>query len=913
MYLSFNEIKQRAIDFSNKWSDAYSEISDAKSFWDDFFTVFGISRKRIASFEYPVRNNNKLGYIDLFWKGTLVVEHKSKGKSLDKAYSQALAYFSGLTDEDLPKYVIVSDFATFRIYNLEIDSTYFQFPLTDLYKNIHIFSFITGYKKIEFKEEEDINIEAGKLIGKLYVYLKECNSDTNSLSILLIRILFCLFADHTGIWQKNHFQYYILQNTKIDGSDLGAHLNLIFDILDIDFESRPNKLSEDLNYFPYINGGLFKGRFNTIFFDKNTRDILIECCKFNWSEISPVIFGTIFQNAMDSETRDKLGIHYTSEKDILKLLEPLFLTDLKNKYNSYKYNKQKLEILLKEIQNIKILDPACGCGNFLILSYRELRLLQTEILKSIALLNGKYSNEPHLQLNFKVISSVLDVDSMFGFEIDGLASRIAQVALWLVDHQLNTTISLEFNENCVRLPLKKSPNIYNINALRVDWNDYVDINSITYIVGNPPYIPSNNRSREQMKDMEIVFNGTGFKNFRKLDYVCSWFYKTAEFIKYTSIKAAFISTNSITQGEQVSYLWKPLINNSLIINFAHRTFSWKNGLSNDASVFVIIIGFSYINNTNKVIYEYDTPNSLPHLLIANNINPYLLDKPNIIVDSRKNPLSPFTPKAIKGSMPNDNGHLLLSNEEKILVCTEFPGIEKFIKPYLGAYDILNKVQRWCLWLKDYSIEEFIKYKFIKDRVELVIDYRRGLYNKSKKANIKKALELPYLFENTKQPTFNYIIVPRVSSEKRKYIPMKICSKEEIVSDSCIAIYTDDKYILGVLMSSMHMAWVRNYCGRLKNDFRYSITLCYNTFPFIYPSENDKAKIITLVEEIIQIRSNYQNLSLAELYNPLYSPKELIKIHKKLDIAVEKLYFNKRLDSDEKRVDLLLEHYFTLTN
>lgn len=344
-----------------------------------------------------------------------------------------------------------------------------------------------------------------------------------------------------------------------------------------------------------------------------------------------------------------------------------------------------------------------------------------------------------------------------------------------------------------------------------------------------------------------------------------------------------------------------------------KHFAWKNGLSNDASVFVVIIGFSFMNNTNKIIYEYDNPNSLPHIIVTSNINPYLLNKPNTIVNSRTTLLSSLTPKAVKGSMPNDNGHLLLSNKEKIAVCNEFPGIEKFIKPYLGAYDILNNNQRWCLWLTDYSIEEFPKYKFIKDRISLVITYRKNLYNKSRKSNIKKALELPYLFENTKQPPSNYIIIPRVSSEKRKYIPMKICSKEEIVSDSCIAVYSDDKYILGILMSSMHMAWVRTYCGRLKNDYRYSITLCYNTFPFIYPSANEKTKIIILVEEMIEIRSNYPNLSLAEMYNSLYSPKELIKIHKRLDLAVEKLYSNKKLDSDEKRVAILLEHYFSLSH
>lgn len=913
MYLPFTEIKQRAIDFSHKWSDAYSEISDAKSFWDDFFTIFGLSRRRMASFEYPVKNNNKLGYIDLFWKGTLVVEHKSKGKNLDKAYSQALDYFSGLDDEDLPKYVIVSDFANFRIYDLEADSTYYQFPLIDLYKNTHVFSFITGYKKIKFKEEEHINIDAGKLIGRLYISLKELNSDNINLSILLIRILFCLFADHTGIWQKNHFQYYILQNTKVNGSDLGPHLNLIFDILDTNIDLRPSKLNEDLSIFTYINGGLFREKLPTPFFDKNTRDILIECCKFNWSEISPVIFGTIFQSAMATETRDLLGVHYTSEKDILKLLEPLFLNDLRAKYNLCKYNKDKLEKLLEEIRNIKILDPACGCGNFLILSYRELRILQSDILKSIILLNGKYSNSPHLQLKFNELSSMLDVDSMYGFEIDELASRITQVALWLVDHQLNTTISLEFNEDCIRLPLKKSPKIYNVNALRINWNEYVDISTLSYIISNPPYIPANNRTDEQIYDMNHVFNKTSFKNFRKLDYVCSWFFKAGELIKSTSIKAAFISTNSITQGEQVAYLWQPLINMGVIINFAHKTFSWRNGLSNDASVFVIIIGFSYISNTDKVIYEYDTPQSLPHLLNVSNINPYLLDRPNIIVNSRRTPLSSFTPRTVKGSMPNDDGHLLLSNNEKNYVCDSFPGIEKFIRRYIGSYDMLNNIQRWCLWLADSSLEEYKDYKFIRDRLDLVKNYRVNLYKKAPKNSLKKIIDTPYLFQTLQQPPCNYIAIPAVSSEKRRYIPLKICSKNEILSNSAMAVYSDDHYILGVLMSSMHMTWVKAYCGRLKSDYRYSTTLCYNTFPFIKPSEIERNKIVTLVDLMLEIRSTYKKLSLAEMYDPLYMPKELIEVHKKLDTTVEKLYSKKRLDSDYKRMNVLIDHYFSLLN
>lgn len=914
MSLSFVEIKQRAIEFSYKWANTTSELSDAKSFWDDFFNVFGLSRKRIATFEYAVeKSNHKLGYIDLFWKGTLVVEHKSRGKNLTKAYSQALEYFQGLPEEDLPKYVIVSDFELFRIYDLESDSSYSQFHLNELYKNIHLFHFITGYKKIPLKQEEHINIEAGELIGQLYKALCNINSPKNDLSIMLVRILFCLFADHTGIWQKNHFQYYILQNTKLDGSDLGLHLNLIFDILNTKDSERIPSLNEDLNIFTYINGGLFKERLPTTFFNEITRNILLDCCKFNWGEISPVIFGSIFQSAMSPEKRDELGVYYTSETDILKLLNPLMLDELNQNFKSYMYNKKKLEDLLNEINNIQILDPACGCGNFLILSYRELRLLQASILKQISILNGKYINEPHLQLRYTLDSVILDVDSMHGFEIDMLAAMIAKVALWLVDHQLNTNISLEFSEDCIRIPLKKSAHIVNKNSLEINWNDYVDTNKLTYIVGNPPYIPSNNRNERQKHDMELTFKGLIYKNYGKLDYVCAWYAKAANLIKNTSIKVAFISTNSITQGEQVQYLWEPLMNKGIVINFAHRTFMWKNGLSNDASIFVVIIGFSFLNNSPKLLYDYETPISEPHLIQCKNINPYLLNKPSIIIKSANKPLSLDTPLAKKGSMPNDHGHLILSNKEKIQLCKSYPGIDEFIKPYISSKSMLNNEKRWCIWLKDSKIEDWKHYSFIVSRVSKVREYRQNLYNQKNKSNIKKAMEYPYLFENTKQPATDYICIPRHSSSNRKYIPIKFCDKNEIISDSCIAVHSNDKYILGILMSSMHMAWVKEYCGRIKNDFRYSITLCYNTFAFITPTPSQKEHIINLVNNILSIRDSYKNVCLADLYNPLYNHKNLIDAHNKLDNAVQKLYSKRKLDTDSSKIDVLINSYFELIN
>jgi len=908
--LSFNDIKQRAIEFSYKWKDCSSERSEAQSFWNDFFNVFDISRKRVASFEKPVRKNgSKIGYIDLFWKNNLVVEHKSKGKSLDKAYSQAIDYFEGLSDDELPKYVIVSDFQNFRIYDLEKDGVFTQFTLENFYTHIYLFSFITGYKKINFKDDAIVNIQAGELLGKLYVSLKDNNFNEHDLSLLLIRILFCLFADHTGIWAKNHLQYYILQNTKEDGSDLGLHLNLIFETLNTDYTNRQSNLHEDLQCFRYINGGLYKQRISTAIFTKNSRSLLLNCCSYDWSQISPVIFGSIFQSAMSSYKRQQLGIHYTSERDTLKVIEPLILNDLRLKFNYNLHSLNKLNELLKETSKLRILDPACGCGNFLILTYREIRLLQIDILKQIALLNGKYFNEYHIQQQIIGWNGIiLDVDSMYGFEIDELAVRISQVALWLIDHQLNSLMALEFGIPYERLPLKKIANIFNVNALKIDWNTYVNKKSLSFIVGNPPYLPSNNRSDKQREDMDLVFNKNEFKfkKYKRLDYVCAWYVKASSYIKGTSIKVGYVSTNSITQGEQVELLWEPLLDKGIIINLAHRSFKWKNGLSNDASVYVCVIGFAYSNDISKKLYDYDTPTSEPLLKICSNINPYLLDKPNIIVKSRTKPINKLImPLASKGSMPNDGGNLILNNDEKIEFCLKYPESSKYIRPFISAYTMLRDILRWCIWLQHLDLIEIKKNPFLYDRIQRVFEYRK---NKSKS---KRALSYPYLFETIKQPSFNYIIIPRHTSENRTYIPIKICDKDSIVNDSCTVIHSSDSYILGVLMSSMHMAWVKEFAGRLKGDYRYSSKLCYNTFPFLTPNEKQREDIANCVSDILKVRSNSKH-SLAQLYDANLISKELLLAHKKLDRVVEKLYLKKgSFVDDRKRINVLLDHYFNL--
>ena len=637
--------------------------------------------------------------------------------------------------------------------------------------------------------------------------------------------------------------------------------------------------------------------------------MLLDCSAFDWSQISPVIFGSIFQSAMDPSKRQQLGIHYTNERDTIKVIEPLILNNLRIKFNLNLHNLNKLDELLKETSKIKILDPACGCGNFLILTYREIRLLQIDILKQIAFLNGKYSDEYHIQQQFlSWTSSILNVDSMYGFEIDELAVRISQVALWLVDHQLNSLMSLEFGIPYERLPLKKIANIYNVNALEIEWNSYVNKKDLSFIVGNPPYVPSNKRSDKQRKDMDLVFNKNTikFNNYKRLDYVCAWYVKASCYIKGTTINVGYISTNSITQGEQVESLWEPLLANGININFAHKSFKWKNGLSNDASVYVCVIGFAYYNVVDKKLFTYDTPASEPLIKICSNINPYLLDKPNIIVKSRTTPINKLImPLASKGSMPNDDGNLILNNDEKIEFCSKYPDLSKYIRPFISAYTMLRDIPRWCIWLMNSDLVEIKKNPFLYNRIERVLEYRK---NKSKS---KSALLYPYLFETTRQPTSNYIVIPSHTSENRPYIPIKICDKNSIVNNSCIFIHSSDSYIFGVLMSSMHMAWVKEFAGRLKGDYRYSSKLCYNAFPFLVPNEKQRENITNCVSDILNIRSKSKH-SLAELYDTHLISKELLLAHRKLDRVVEKLYFKRNsFIDDRKRIEVLLEHYFDL--
>jgi hypothetical protein len=893
MPLSWNEIKNRAIKFSKEWENVSSEKAEAKTFWDEFFDVFGITRRRVASFEEPVKKlGDKQGFIDLFWKGTLIVEHKSEGKDLDKAYNQALDYFPGILEEELPKFVLVSDFKRFRLYDLE-ENTEKQFNLIELHQNINLFDFILGIKKQKYKEEDPVNIEAAELMGLLHDSLKENGFTGHKLEVFLVRILFCLFADDTGIFPKGQFQYFIETRTRKDGFDLGSQIRQIFEILNTSEEERQKNLDEDLNIFPYVNGKLFEEDLPTPSFDSSMRADLIQCCLFDWSKISPAIFGSLFQSVMDQEKRRDLGAHYTSEKNIMKVVTGLFLDELNDEFKRYKNDIKKLEIFLDKISKLKFLDPACGCGNFLIISYRELRLLEIEILQRI------FKISPTEQ--FPLGLSRIDVDCMYGIEIEEFPARIAEVAMYLIDHQMNLKLSETFGSYYRRLPLKKAPNIHNENALRVDWNEVIPKEQCNYILGNPPFVGSKLQNNEQRTELKTILNE--IENSGVLDYVTGWYIIANKYIKNTKIKVAFVSTNSISQGEQVGILWNYLFSQQIKIHFSHRTFKWDNEARGKAHVYVVIIGFANFDVDKKYLFDYETIISEPHKIMVKNINPYLIDGNDIVVTHTQTSICDV-PKMNFGNMPLDGGNLILSDEEKLKFVKEEPNAKKFIKPLISAKEFLNNQKRWCLWLVDAQPNEMKEMPLVIERIKKVKEFR----NNSIAPSTRKFSTTPSLFRDRNNPS-TCIVIPRVSSENRKYIPIGFFNKNYIISDTCMAIPFGTLYHFGILTSEIHMAWVKYVCGRLESRYRYSKDIVYNNFPWPENSSKEKIKKVEeLAQEVLNVRKEYPDSSLADLYDPIAMPKKLVDVHKHLDKAVDLCYRPQPFPTELSRLEFLFDLY-----
>ena len=899
MALSWNEIKDRALKFTKEWEGESRERAEKDTFWNEFFNVFGISRRRLATFEEPVKKlNNKQGFIDLFWKGTLLVEHKSKGKNLDAAFEQATDYFHGIKEHELPKYLLVSDFEKFKLYDLD-DKKQYEFEIKDFHKNIKLFGFIAGYQKRTFKDEDPVNIKAAELMGKLHDQLEESGYEGHPLEVFLVRLLFCLFADDTGIFEKDTFKEFIEVKTNEDGSDLGAWLAQYFQVLNTPADKRLKNLDEHLAAFPYVNGKLFEEPLPIAAFNSKMREIILECSSLDWGKISPAIFGSMFQSVMNPEERRNLGAHYTSEKNILKLIKPLFLDEFQAEFQKVKSNKNKLREFHQKLGTLKFLDPACGCGNFLIIIYRELRLLELDILKIL------HDGQQVLDISHIMI---VDVDQFYGIEYDEFPVRIAEVALWLMDHQMNLRISEAFGMYYARLPLKKSATIVHGNALRTEWTDIVPKSEISYILGNPPFYGKKEQTTEQKEDMKSTFRGV--KGAGVLDYVTAWYLKASKVIAGTDIKVGFVSTNSIAQGEQTGILWNELFNNyGIKILFAHRTFKWKNEAKGNAAVHVVIIGFANFDLKDKFLFEYEDIQGEPHIKKVRNINPYLVEGEDLTINSRSKPISPVSPMNY-GSMPIDHGHLILSDDEKTKFIKEEPFIEPLIRKYSGGYEFINKKDRWCLWLVDVDPKLIKKSKHVLERVNLTKLFR----DSSKRGATQKLASTPTLFGEIRQPNTSYLIIPKVSSENRKYIPIGILSADIISSGSLLVVPNSSLYEFGVLTSEMHMAWVKYACGRMKSDYQYSASIVYNNYPWPKePSEKNKSAVETKAQKVLDIRADFPESSLADLYDPLTMPPKLVKAHQELDRAVDLCYRPQAFTNEAARIEYLFDLYSKYTN
>lgn len=895
MALSWNEIKDRAVRFSKEWENTTNEEADAKSFLDAFFDVFGITRKKIGTFEHRVKKlSDADGYIDLLWKGTILVEMKSRGKNLNKAFQQAIDYTHGLKQNELPKYVLVCDFYYFRLYDTE-EQTTLEFTLNDLVQNVQSFGYLLGYQKKTYKEQDPANIKAAELMGKLHDRLEEIGYEGHPLEVYLVRILFCLFAEDTTIFDKQQFQDFIENRTADDGSDLAGKIQELFQVLNTPKEKRFKNLDEQLNDFPYVNGKLFEEVLPSASFDTKMRLALLDCCYIDWSKISPAIFGSMFQSVMNPKERRNLGAHYTSESNILKLIKPLFLDELWTEFESIKGNKNKLPEFHKKISQLKFLDPACGCGNFLVITYRELRLLELEVLRAT------YKSGQGV-LDIREIMW-LDVDMMCGIEYEEFPARIAEVAMWLMDHQMNMMISNEFGQYFARLPLKKSAKIEHGDALETDWEDVISKDKLSYIIGNPPFIGS--KIMSQFQRNQIVKEFDNIQGCGVLDYVTGWYLKAAKYIQNTTIKVAFVSTNSIVQGEQTSILWGQMLNKyGIKIHFAHRTFRWSNEAKGNAAVYCVIIGFANFDTNNKRLFEYEDIKGEAHEIKAKNINPYLIDAKDSFITKRTNPLC-NVPKMYKGSQPTDGGNFLFTENEKNEFLLKEPKALKFIKPLISAYEFINGEKRYCLWLVDAEPSDLKKLPLLLHRIEGV----RSMRLKSTKQATVKWADQPTLFTENRQPKSNYILIPSHSSENRKYIPMGFMTENDILNNSCLSIPNATLYHFGVLHSIMHLSWIKTTCGRIKSDFRYSNEIVYNNYPW---PENPTEKQIKIIEEkaqnVLDVRALFPASSLADLYSPLTMPPALVKAHNELDKAVDAAYSKQTFSSEAKRMEFLFELY-----
>ncbi len=925
MPLSWNEIRNRAILFSKEWAGAKREAGERQTFWNEFFQVFGMRRRTVATFEEPVKKlSGDWGFIDLFWPSHLLVEHKSLGGNLDKAEAQGMDYIRALHDSgrerDVPRWLIVSDFARIAVHDLEPEQDpkaplfnrlppSVEFPLANLHRYIHHFAFIAGYTYHKVRADDPANFEATQLMCDLHDALQEGGYTGHGLKRFLVRILFCLFAEDNGIFPPKAFELFLRDRTAEDGSDLGVRLEQLFYVLNTAPAQRHKDLDEELRQLPWVNGELFAERLDFADFNSDMRKRLLGCCCFRWDTISPAIFGSLFQAVMDSKERRQIGAHYTAEKNILKLIHALFLDELRAEFESIKADRStrrvaRLQEFHARLAELRFFDPACGCGNFLVLTYRELRNLELEILVEL------FGPQRRLSLDEVYRLSKLNVDHFYGIEIEEFPARIAEVALWLTDHQANMTLSQQFGQFYDRLPLRASPHIRVGNALHLDWREVLPPAECSYILGNPPFVGKKEQNSVQKADMDLILGQV--KGAGVLDYVCAWYMKAAEYIRTCPIRVAFVSTNSITQGEQVGIIWKELLERYHVeIQFAHRTFPWESEARGKAHVHVVIIGFGTPSADRKTIFEYPDPKGEPQATPAKNINPYLADAPNVLLTRQTKQIA-GGPEISYGSMANDKrktdkglGNLILDAEARKALLFQCPQIAPFIRPFMGSEEFLSGMERWCLWLVDAPPELIRECPPVRDRIEAV----RRARSESNRRETRELARTPALFGEIRQPKGTYLLIPKVSSMGRNYMPIDFVQPNVIANGSALIIAQARLYHFGVLSSAMHMAWMRYTCGRMKSDYQYSSQIVYNNYPWPKSATDKQSRTVgQAAQMVLDARAKYPATNLADLYDPLIMPGPLLKAHRALDRAVDRCYRKEPFLSDRNRVEYLFALY-----
>ena len=918
MRLSWNEVRVRAATFAKRWKDAAYEKGETQSFYNEFFKIFGVDRRKVGSYEERVTKlDNSSGYIDLFWPGQLVVEQKSAGRDLAKAYDQAGEYADALKDHEFPQYILVSDFQNFELHDLD-ERRVVSFKLQELPDNVQEFGFILGVQNRKFRDQAPVNIKASKLVGELHLALKNSGYKEEHMDRFMMRAVFCLFADDTGIFEPRDLLFdFIELRTSDDGADLGLWLSQLFQVLNTPVDDRQTNLDEDLAQFPYINGELFAGQLDIPSFDSSMRQLLLDACSFNWSSISPAIFGALFQSVMGAGERRAQGAHYTIEKNILKVIEPLFMDDLRADFEQLKKRKDhhrtpQLKEFQKRLGQLRFLDPACGCGNFLIIAYRELRFLEMDVLKEI---------HPKGQLDAMTAElSVVNVDQFYGIEIDEFPVRIAKAALWMMDHIMNNILSTEFGQVFVRIPLETTPHILKKDALEFDWNELLPSNTCSFVLGNPPFAGAKYQSTSQRAQVRGIAE-LG-KSGGTLDYVSAWFIKAGRYIQQGKARIGFVATNSITQGEQVAQLWPVLFGRyGLEIAFAHRTFAWGSDAPGMAHVHVVIIGLDYRGNERKkkLLFSYPDIKGEPEETIHSVISPYLFDAgrltdPHLTVREESSPINRMRGLVI-GSKPIDGGHYIFDENENEL--TDFlisePDAETYFRPYVGAREFLQGGDRWILALHDADPEELKNLTHVQERISKVRNYRLA----SKSAPTVELAKKPRSYHVNVLPEEPFMVIPRVSSERREYTPLGWLDYPDIPSDATLVLQEATFIDFALLTSAMHMAWLRYIGGRLKSDYRYSIGLVYNTFPtphdFRKDSHEKLSKLKPLAQAVLSARKEYPDTSLATLYTPNLMPGVLLQAHLKLDRTVDKLYRQNPFNSERERIEYLLKEYETMKN